>query len=85
LKLVIAYINCFVQPLGALACQIGKAKSRCEFDHAGVVVVKRGRPFVAEETFSGIKVRNCTMVCAGVERGVVNTPRRSVRTMSVST
>lgn len=46
-----------MQPIGALLCQLKKVQTPAEFDTAGVIVLKQGIPHVAEQTFSGVKVR----------------------------
>lgn len=44
-------------PCGAVHCEMTKATTGQSFDHAGVVVLRYGFPYLAEWTPSGIKVR----------------------------
>lgn len=45
------------QPLGAAVVALTKRLSGAKFDHAGVIVMIKGEPFVLEETFSTVEVR----------------------------
>ena len=44
-------------PCGAVHCEMTKATTGQPFDHAGIVVLRYGFPYLAEWTPSGIKVR----------------------------
>jgi hypothetical protein len=63
---VIYHVLCFVivsQPLGAAKCYFNRWQTRAEFDHAGIILLRRGVPFVLESTHSGTKVISAFIVC----------------------
>ena len=53
---VLCILGYIVQPLGALECWATKYFSGTRFDHAGVIVLLQGEPYVLEQTFTSIKV-----------------------------
>jgi hypothetical protein len=53
--------DCF-QPLGAMKCWYSRHYDRAEFDHAGIVLLRRGVPFVLESTHSGPKVGGAALM-----------------------
>eukprot|EP01138_Halocafeteria_seosinensis_P000428 gb/GECG01000442.1/.p1 GENE.gb/GECG01000442.1/~~gb/GECG01000442.1/.p1 ORF type:complete len:242 (+),score=18.94 gb/GECG01000442.1/:1-726(+) len=44
-------------PCGAIHCEATKATTRQPFDHAAIIVLRHGFPYVAEWTPTGIKIR----------------------------
>lgn len=44
-------------PLGSAVCAARKALTGTPYDHAAIVVRRRGTPYVLERTFSGVKLR----------------------------
>jgi hypothetical protein len=56
--LVLFSRNCALYyPCGAAACALSKRFGGSEFDHAGVIVMHRGEPHIAEATFGGVRMR----------------------------
>jgi len=56
--LVLFARNCALYyPCGAAACAATKALTGIEYDHAGVIVRRKGTACVAEATFSGVRLR----------------------------
>jgi hypothetical protein len=56
--LVLFARNCALYyPGGSAVCLATKSLTDCEYDHAGVVVRRKGQTCIAESTFSGVRVR----------------------------